>query len=183
MLIRCLCVYRPRRHEAREWLLQGVICLLIHTVSVYRPRRHEHVNGFYRVSAYFMAKVLFDILPLRFLPTLIYALIVYFMAGISYNSVYIRSWTSTLELIVGYRCMSDIFIYLSSCNNHFVIVTTQIFNQLSLCNHLMYCRMRERERDNSSSSWERWRCALSSSSFWHDVWSPGLICMKISRER
>ncbi|ELU05735.1 hypothetical protein CAPTEDRAFT_115120 [Capitella teleta] len=43
---------------------------------------HESISGFYRTSSYFVSKVLFDLLPLRFIPTTIYSLISYFMIGL-----------------------------------------------------------------------------------------------------
>ncbi|XP_052785141.1 broad substrate specificity ATP-binding cassette transporter ABCG2-like isoform X2 [Mya arenaria] len=42
---------------------------------------HENVSGFYRVSAYFLSTVICDVIPMRFLPTLSFAAVVYFMIG------------------------------------------------------------------------------------------------------
>lgn len=42
---------------------------------------HENVSGFYRVSAYFISTVLCDVIPMRFLPTLAFSAVVYFMLG------------------------------------------------------------------------------------------------------
>ncbi|ELU05928.1 hypothetical protein CAPTEDRAFT_106482 [Capitella teleta] len=42
---------------------------------------HERVSGFYRVSCYFLSKMLFDIVPLRLLPTTVFICITYFMIG------------------------------------------------------------------------------------------------------
>ncbi|XP_076467726.1 broad substrate specificity ATP-binding cassette transporter ABCG2-like isoform X2 [Babylonia areolata] len=42
---------------------------------------HENVSGFYRVSAYFMAKLLCDVIPMRLLPVAVFSAICYFMIG------------------------------------------------------------------------------------------------------
>lgn len=44
---------------------------------------HENVSGFYRVSSYFLSTVICDVLPMRFLPTLGFASVVYFMIGLT----------------------------------------------------------------------------------------------------
>lgn len=43
--------------------------------------RHENVSGYYRVSAYFLAKVFCDVIPLRMIPVILFSVIVYFMFG------------------------------------------------------------------------------------------------------
>lgn len=43
--------------------------------------RHEVANGYYRVSSYFLSKVLCDLLPMRVLPLFIFSAIVYNMVG------------------------------------------------------------------------------------------------------
>ncbi|KAH9508394.1 ATP-binding cassette sub- G member 2 [Bulinus truncatus] len=45
---------------------------------------HENVSGFYRVSAYFVAKVFCDVIPLRMIPAAIFSCIVYFMLALSF---------------------------------------------------------------------------------------------------
>jgi len=42
---------------------------------------HENISGYYRVSAFFFAKVFMDILPVRLVPLLFFTLITYFMIG------------------------------------------------------------------------------------------------------
>jgi ATP-binding cassette, subfamily G (WHITE), member 2 len=37
--------------------------------------------GYYKTSAYFMSKLLCDMIPVRVIPTIIFAAIVYFMVG------------------------------------------------------------------------------------------------------
>ncbi|XP_044537448.1 broad substrate specificity ATP-binding cassette transporter ABCG2 [Gracilinanus agilis] len=43
---------------------------------------HEYVSGYYRVSSYFFAKLLSDLLPMRMLPSIIFTCITYFMLGL-----------------------------------------------------------------------------------------------------
>lgn len=43
---------------------------------------HENVSGFYRVSAFFVAKILCDVIPMRLLPVFIFSSIAYFMIGL-----------------------------------------------------------------------------------------------------
>ncbi|KAH9500745.1 ATP-binding cassette sub- G member 2 [Bulinus truncatus] len=47
---------------------------------------HENVSGFYRVSVYFLVKVIFDIIPLRMVPVIILSCIVYFAVGLNYGA-------------------------------------------------------------------------------------------------
>jgi ATP-binding cassette subfamily G (WHITE) protein 2 len=43
---------------------------------------HENASGFYRTSAYFLSKVLCDLIPMRIIPLIAYSIIVYFMTGL-----------------------------------------------------------------------------------------------------
>jgi len=42
---------------------------------------HENASGYYRVSTFFLAQVLTDLIPKRIIPICFYSLIVYFMVG------------------------------------------------------------------------------------------------------
>ncbi|NXC07763.1 ABCG2 protein, partial [Orthonyx spaldingii] len=42
---------------------------------------HEYISGYYRTSAYFIAKLIADLIPIRTLPSIIFTCIVYFMLG------------------------------------------------------------------------------------------------------
>ena len=42
---------------------------------------HENSGGYYRVSAFFVAKVMTDLVPLRMIPLLPFSAITYFMIG------------------------------------------------------------------------------------------------------
>uniref|UniRef100_A0A0R3SY05 ABC2_membrane domain-containing protein n=1 Tax=Hymenolepis diminuta TaxID=6216 RepID=A0A0R3SY05_HYMDI len=44
---------------------------------------HEHSSGYYRVSSYFLAKLICDVLPTKALPVLFFMPITYWMAGLN----------------------------------------------------------------------------------------------------
>uniref|UniRef100_A0A8D2PR11 ATP binding cassette subfamily G member 2 (Junior blood group) n=1 Tax=Zosterops lateralis melanops TaxID=1220523 RepID=A0A8D2PR11_ZOSLA len=43
---------------------------------------HEYISGYYRTSAYFIAKLMADLIPVRTLPSIIFTCITYFMLGL-----------------------------------------------------------------------------------------------------
>ena len=61
--------------------------------------RHENISGFYRVSAFFLAKVFADLIPMRVIPICFYSLIVYFMVGKCSICMYIYSNTESLFFV------------------------------------------------------------------------------------
>nr|XP_042130495.1 broad substrate specificity ATP-binding cassette transporter ABCG2 [Peromyscus maniculatus bairdii] len=44
--------------------------------------RHEYISGYYRVSSYFFGKLISDLLPMRFLSSVLFTCILYFMLGL-----------------------------------------------------------------------------------------------------
>jgi len=50
--------------------------------------RHETLSGFYRVSAYFFAKLFCDVTPQRVFPIMLFAVITYFMIGKAFLSLH-----------------------------------------------------------------------------------------------
>ncbi|NWX47037.1 ABCG2 protein, partial [Steatornis caripensis] len=42
---------------------------------------HEYISGYYRTSAYFISKLMADLIPIRTIPSIIFTCIVYFMLG------------------------------------------------------------------------------------------------------
>ncbi|CEG77576.1 Putative ATP-binding cassette, subfamily G (WHITE), member 2 [Rhizopus microsporus] len=64
--------------------LLGFMCLT--SLQVFASERilfvRERANGYYSPTTYFLAKVLFDIIPLRVVPPLMMALISYYMVGL-----------------------------------------------------------------------------------------------------
>ena len=43
---------------------------------------HENASGYYHILTYFLSKIVFDIIPLRTIPTVIFSIIAYFMMGL-----------------------------------------------------------------------------------------------------
>ncbi|XP_030306417.1 ATP-binding cassette sub-family G member 2 [Calypte anna] len=43
---------------------------------------HEYISGYYRTSAYFISKLVADLLPMRTMPSIIFTCIIYFMLGL-----------------------------------------------------------------------------------------------------
>ncbi|XP_009557822.1 broad substrate specificity ATP-binding cassette transporter ABCG2 isoform X2 [Cuculus canorus] len=43
---------------------------------------HEYISGYYRTSAYFISKLMADLIPMRTLPSIIFTCIIYFMLGL-----------------------------------------------------------------------------------------------------
>ncbi|XP_010184629.1 PREDICTED: ATP-binding cassette sub-family G member 2 [Mesitornis unicolor] len=43
---------------------------------------HEYISGYYRTSAYFISKLMADLIPIRTIPSIIFTCIVYFMLGL-----------------------------------------------------------------------------------------------------
>ncbi|XP_054248223.1 broad substrate specificity ATP-binding cassette transporter ABCG2 [Indicator indicator] len=43
---------------------------------------HEYISGYYRISVYFISKLLADLIPIRTLPSIIFTCITYFMLGL-----------------------------------------------------------------------------------------------------
>ncbi|XP_077659606.1 broad substrate specificity ATP-binding cassette transporter ABCG2-like isoform X3 [Urocitellus parryii] len=43
---------------------------------------HEYISGYYRLPCYFFGKLLFDLLPRKLLPSMLFICIIYFMAGL-----------------------------------------------------------------------------------------------------
>ena len=58
------------------------------TVYSFSFLSHENASGYYRVSAFFLSKIFTDLIPLRFFPNAVFALITYFMIGILHMSIW-----------------------------------------------------------------------------------------------
>ncbi|XP_014679027.1 PREDICTED: ATP-binding cassette sub-family G member 2-like, partial [Priapulus caudatus] len=73
------------RTGAFFFMVMNVMFGNLSTVELFLNERHifihETISGFYRVSAYFLAKLFCDILPMRIVPTTLFATITYWMVG------------------------------------------------------------------------------------------------------
>lgn len=74
--------------------------------------RHENASGYYRVSSFFLAKILTDLIPARIIPLLFYCAISYFMIGKSYKLLYVFD-VKSLYVIQAWKkkCKSFLFFY------------------------------------------------------------------------
>jgi len=63
------------------------------TMLVAACDRHETVSGYYRTSAYFLAKLVCDVVPQRVFPIVLFAVITYFMIGtLWWNFLFLASF-------------------------------------------------------------------------------------------
>ncbi|XP_065829703.1 broad substrate specificity ATP-binding cassette transporter ABCG2-like [Oscarella lobularis] len=69
------------------FLIMNMIFANMSAVQIFISMRpifkHESLSGYYRVSAYFFAEVICDVIPLRIIPTTILASITYWMIGLT----------------------------------------------------------------------------------------------------
>jgi ATP-binding cassette subfamily G (WHITE) protein 2 len=63
----------------------------------------ENASGYYRVSTFFIAKLICDLLPMRLIPSIIFSIITYFMAGfqLSAKRFFIYLLTIFLSTVFG----------------------------------------------------------------------------------
>uniref|UniRef100_A0A8C0IIM5 Broad substrate specificity ATP-binding cassette transporter ABCG2 n=1 Tax=Bubo bubo TaxID=30461 RepID=A0A8C0IIM5_BUBBB len=54
-------------------MIKSVIC------CISLCSRHEYISGYYRTSAYFISKLMVDLIPMRTIPSIIFTCIIYFM--------------------------------------------------------------------------------------------------------
>uniref|UniRef100_A0AAR2LYE4 ABC transporter domain-containing protein n=1 Tax=Pygocentrus nattereri TaxID=42514 RepID=A0AAR2LYE4_PYGNA len=67
-------------------LIVGAIFFNVPNTSEGIQNRHEYVSGYYRVSVYFLSKILSDILTLRTFPAIIFSCVAYWMIGYKANA-------------------------------------------------------------------------------------------------
>ncbi|CAF0844811.1 unnamed protein product [Didymodactylos carnosus] len=64
---------------------------------------HERVSGYYRVSTYFIAKLVCDLLPMRVIPSFLFTVVVYFMVGLQnrFDKFFMFLLTTCLTMFCG----------------------------------------------------------------------------------
>lgn len=60
---------------------------------------HEYISGYYRVSVYFLTKVLSDIITLRTIPAVVFSCIIYFMIGLKKTAVAFFIFTFSVTMV------------------------------------------------------------------------------------
>jgi len=93
--------------------------------------RHESANGYYRVSSYFIAKLFCDILPMRIIPLVVFAVIAYFMIGLRSTAIHFLIFLLVLGLTS--IAASSLCLFISSSVN--------LYEVANLCVALMYVLM------------------------------------------
>ncbi len=53
----------------------NLCCIFLSLIS------HEYISGYYRLSVYFLSKILSDIITLRTIPAIVFTCVAYFMIG------------------------------------------------------------------------------------------------------
>ena len=61
--------------------LNCTVCFIYMLINIIFAR-HENISGYYRVSVYFLSKILCDVLPQKILPSITFAAISYWMIGL-----------------------------------------------------------------------------------------------------
>ncbi|KAL4640448.1 ATP-binding cassette sub-family G member 2-like [Arapaima gigas] len=60
---------------------------------------HEYISGYYRISVYFLSKIMSDILTMRTIPTVIFSCVVYFMIGLKKTAAAFFIFTFTVMMV------------------------------------------------------------------------------------
>ncbi|XP_072039148.1 broad substrate specificity ATP-binding cassette transporter ABCG2-like [Amphiura filiformis] len=75
---------------------------------------HEATSGFYRVSSYYLSKLLADLLPQRGIPTILFAVITYYMLGLKPDISSFFIYLFDL-LVCTYSSVAMMFVIGASC--------------------------------------------------------------------
>jgi hypothetical protein len=79
--------------------------------ALQRSHANLSANGYYKPGAYFLSKVLFDILPLRVIPPFVLGSIVYGLAGL--NPEVSCFWKFIMTLVLFNLAASSIVLFIS----------------------------------------------------------------------
>jgi len=85
---------------------------------------HESASGYYRISVYFLAKVICDLIPLRLVPIAGFSAIVYFMTGLDTDVT--KFLIFTLTLLLTSLCACGVAFFVSACVRTFAIANLLI---------------------------------------------------------
>lgn len=93
----------------------------------------ERSNGYYRTSAYFLSKILFDIIPLRLIPPIIIGSITYWSIGLKnniYDFLFFLSLLILFSLISGAICLAIGSFFSSLSLSNLITITLVLFGVL-----------------------------------------------------
>ncbi|CAF3599106.1 unnamed protein product [Rotaria sp. Silwood1] len=85
---------------------------------------HENTSGYYRTSTFFLAKILCDLFPMRFIPSFIFSIIAYPLTGFqrSINRFLIFCLTIFINSIFG----SAVCFFISACTSVSAVALTAV---------------------------------------------------------
>ncbi|CAF1442229.1 unnamed protein product [Rotaria sp. Silwood1] len=129
---------------------------------------HENTSGYYRTSTFFLAKILCDLFPMRFIPSFIFSIIAYPLTGfqrsinrflifcltIFINSIFGSAWFSCLKwtkYISGIRYCSNILTI-----NEFRNLTFCVSNNTHICPMTGEQVLTERNIPHNTN-WNMWK--------------------------
>ncbi|KAJ7372885.1 hypothetical protein OS493_016812 [Desmophyllum pertusum] len=85
---------------------------------------HESASGYYRISVYFLAKVVCDLIPMRLVPITAFSAIVYFMTGLDPHVI--KFLIFALTLLLTSLCACSVAFFVSACVRTFAIANLLI---------------------------------------------------------
>ncbi|KAM9476682.1 broad substrate specificity ATP-binding cassette transporter ABCG2-like [Clarias gariepinus] len=86
---------------------------------------HEYISGYYRVSVYFLSKILSDVITLQMIPSIIFSCIVYFMIGFKHTAAAFFIFMFTMMLVV---CTATSMTMAISVDHSVVATATLLIN-------------------------------------------------------
>lgn len=113
---------------------------------------HEYISGYYRVSVYFLSKVLADILTLRTIPSIVFTCIFYFMVGLKKAAdavflfmltVGLVAYTATamsLAISADQSVVAIANLYMTICFVFMMIFTGLLVNLTSIADWLIWLK-------------------------------------------
>lgn len=93
----------------------------------------ERANGFYGSFAYFLSKVLFDIIPLRVVPPTLYGSIIYYMVGLYDDSMVLINFLLILilfNLSISSMCLIIAILFKQASLGNLVASICMLFSML-----------------------------------------------------
>uniref|UniRef100_A0A4W3JHW2 Broad substrate specificity ATP-binding cassette transporter ABCG2 n=1 Tax=Callorhinchus milii TaxID=7868 RepID=A0A4W3JHW2_CALMI len=111
---------------------------------------HEYISGYYRIFAYFLSKLLVDLIPMRALPATVLATVTYFMIGLKQTvSAFLTlvltliqvSTTATsmaLAISTGYNVVAVANLLVTLCFIFMVILSGLLVNLVSIVSWLSW---------------------------------------------
>ncbi|CAF2615040.1 unnamed protein product [Rotaria sp. Silwood2] len=83
---------------------------------------HEYVGGYYRVSTFFLTKIVFDLIPMRIIPSFIFSIITYPLTGFQRSIV--RFFVFLVTIFVSSVYGSAVCFFVAACIPLFAVAIT-----------------------------------------------------------